>query len=110
MFVNANDENYHNKGNLIFIIAPVRPVLSFKFISKRNKYGVRPTAYPTFSTMPQPFKSKIQHILISRTDAIGDVVLTLPMAGLYQRSDTGSDRFIFRAHLYPTCNKYLCSS
>jgi len=64
-----------------------------------------PTAYSTFATMPQPPKSKILHILISRTDAIGDVVLTLPMAAYVKELVPGAVvSFLGRTYTQPVIN------
>ncbi|QEC76389.1 glycosyltransferase family 9 protein [Mucilaginibacter ginsenosidivorax] len=55
--------------------------------------------------MPQPLKSKIQHILISRTDAIGDVVLTLPMAAYIKELLPGVVvSFLGRTYTQPVIN------
>jgi ADP-heptose:LPS heptosyltransferase len=55
--------------------------------------------------MPQPFKSKIQHILISRTDAIGDVVLTLAMAAYIKELIPGVIvSFLGRTYTQPVIN------
>jgi len=55
--------------------------------------------------MPQPPKSKIQHILISRTDAIGDVVLTLPMAAYIKELLPGAVvSFLGRTYTQPIIN------
>jgi ADP-heptose:LPS heptosyltransferase len=55
--------------------------------------------------MPQPLKTKIQHILISRTDAIGDVVLTLPMAAYIKDLLPGSVvSFLGRTYTQPVIN------
>lgn len=55
--------------------------------------------------MPQPPKSKIQHILISRTDAIGDVVLTLPMAAYIKELLPGAVvSFLGRTYTQPVIN------
>ncbi|WDF78715.1 glycosyltransferase family 9 protein [Mucilaginibacter sp. KACC 22773] len=55
--------------------------------------------------MPQPLKTKIQHILISRTDAIGDVVLTLPIAAYIKELLPGSVvSFLGRTYTQPVIN------
>jgi ADP-heptose:LPS heptosyltransferase len=55
--------------------------------------------------MPQPSKSKVQHILISRTDAIGDVVLTLPMAAYIKELIPGTViSFLGRTYTQPVIN------
>ncbi|SEO24207.1 glycosyltransferase family 9 protein [Mucilaginibacter sp. OK283] len=55
--------------------------------------------------MPQPLKTKIQHILINRTDAIGDVVLTLPMAAYIKEMLPGAAvSFLGRTYTQPVIN------
>ncbi|WP_439694757.1 glycosyltransferase family 9 protein [Mucilaginibacter sp. AW1-7] len=55
--------------------------------------------------MPQPLKTKIQHILINRTDAIGDVVLTLPMAAYIKEMLPGAVvSFLGRTYTQPVIN------
>jgi heptosyltransferase-3 len=48
---------------------------------------------------------KVQHILISRTDAIGDVVLTLPMAAYIKELMPGTIvSFLGRTYTQPVIN------
>ena len=55
--------------------------------------------------MPQSEQTKIQHILISRTDAIGDVVLTLPMAAYIKELIPGAVvSFLGRTYTQPVIN------
>lgn len=55
--------------------------------------------------MLQSSKSKIKHILISRTDAIGDVVLTLPMAAYIKELMPGAVvSFLGRTYTQPVIN------
>jgi ADP-heptose:LPS heptosyltransferase len=55
--------------------------------------------------MPQHLKTKIQHILINRTDAIGDVVLTLPMAAYIKEMLPGAVvSFLGRTYTQPVIN------
>lgn len=55
--------------------------------------------------MPQLQHTKVQHILISRTDAIGDVVLTLPMAAYIKELMPGVIvSFLGRTYTQPVIN------
>ncbi|MDN5285061.1 MAG: lipopolysaccharide heptosyltransferase family protein [Mucilaginibacter sp.] len=55
--------------------------------------------------MSQSQKTKTQHILISRTDAIGDVVLTLPMAAYIKELIPGATvSFLGRTYTQPVVN------
>jgi len=91
MLVSANDENYH-------------------YIRQFNLYYCSCTAVnlpviATISTMPQSEQIKTQRILISRTDAIGDVVLTLPMAAYLKELIPGVIvSFLGRTYTQPVIN------
>jgi ADP-heptose:LPS heptosyltransferase len=55
--------------------------------------------------MPRVQQTKAQHILISRTDAIGDVVLTLPMAAYIKELIPGAViSFLGRTYTHPVVN------
>jgi heptosyltransferase-3 len=41
-----------------------------------------------------------KHIVISRTDSIGDVALTLPLAGILKRKISELQRFLFWEYTY----------